>query len=135
MAKIARTLWRATIKFVDDGGSAIASNVALSLLLSLFPFLMLVSSLVRIWGSPAVVDEVFNLVLEHWPADSEKAIAEQVKIIVAQQPSEFFSISTIVALVLATNGIENARDGLNRAYRVTETRPFRWRRLQGAVEI
>ncbi len=135
MAKIARTLWRATIKFVDDGGSAIASNVALSLLLSLFPFLMLVSSLVRIWGSPAVVDEVFNLVLEHWPADSEKAIAEQVKIIVAQQPSEFFSISTIVALVLATNGIENARDGLNRAYRVTETRPFWWRRLQGAVFV
>lgn len=135
MVQIAKTLWRATVKFVDDGGSAIASNVALSLLLSLFPFLMLVMSLVRIWGSPALVDEVFNLVLEHWPADSEKAIAEQIKIMVAQQPNEFFSISTFIALILATNGIENARDGLNRAYRVTETRPFWWRRLQGAVFV
>jgi uncharacterized BrkB/YihY/UPF0761 family membrane protein len=121
MVQIAKTLWRATVKFIDDGGSAIASNVALSLLLSLFPFLMLVTSLVRIWGSPALVDEVFNLVLEHWPADSEKAITDQIKIMVAQRPNEFFSIGTFVALVLATNGIENARDGLNRAYRVTET--------------
>ncbi|MEO1161930.1 MAG: YihY/virulence factor BrkB family protein, partial [Pseudomonadota bacterium] len=54
---------------------------------------------------------------------------------VAQTPNEFFSVSTLVALVLATNGIENARDGLNRAYRVTETRPFWWRRLQGAVFV
>ncbi len=135
MVQTAKTLWRATIKFVDDGGSAIASNVALSLLLSLFPFLMLVASLVRIWGNPELVDEIFNLVLEHWPADSEKAIAEQIKVMVALQPNEFFSVSTVVALVLATNGIENARDGLNRAYRVAETRPFWWRRLQGAVFI
>lgn len=92
MVKIAKTLWRATVKFADNGGAAIASNVALSLLLSLFPFLMLVTSLVRIWGSPAVVDEVFNLVLEHWPADSEKAIAEQIKIIIAQQPERTRSI-------------------------------------------
>lgn len=135
MVQIARTLWRATVKFVDDGGSAIASNVALSLLLSLFPFLMLVASLVRIWGSPALVDEVFNLVLGHWPANAENAISEQVKVMVAQQPNEFFSITTFVALVLATNGIENARDGLNRAYRVIETRPFWWRRLQGAMFV
>jgi membrane protein len=135
MVQTAKTLWRATIKFVDDGGSAIASNVALSLLLSLFPFLMLVASLVRIWGNPELVDEIFNLVLEHWPADSEKAIAEQIKVMVALQPNEFFSVGTVVALVLATNGIENARDGLNRAYRVAETRPFWWRRLQGAVFI
>jgi len=135
MVKIATTIWRATIKFVDDGGAAIASNVALSLLLSLFPFLMLVTSLVRIWGSPELVDEVFNLVLGHWPADSDKAIADQVKVIIAQKPNEFFSVSTFVALVLATNGIENARDGLNRAYRVTETRPFWWRRLQSAMFV
>ncbi len=135
MAQFAKTLWRATIKFVDDGGSAIASNVALSLLLSLFPFLMLVASLVRIWGNPELIDEVFKLVLEHWPADSEKAIAEQIKVMVALQPNEFFSIGTVVVLVLATNGIENARDGLNRAYRVVETRPFWWRRLQGAMFV
>ncbi len=135
MAQLAKTLWRATIKFVDDGGSAIASNVALSLLLSLFPFLMLVASLVRVWGNPELIDEIFKLVLEHWPADSEQAISEQIRIMVALQPNEFFSIGTVVALVLATNGIENARDGLNRAYRVVETRPFWWRRLQGAMFV
>lgn len=130
MLNIFKIFWRAALKFMDDGGTAIASNVALSLLLSLFPFLMLVASLLRIWGDTALVDEVFNLVLGYWPADAARPIAEQMKIIVNQRAVEFFSISTFIGLFLATNGIESARDGLNRAYKTTESRPFLWRRLQ-----
>ena len=55
MPHIIKVFWRAVQKFMDDGGTAIASNVALSLLLSLFPFLMLVASLLRIWGDTALL--------------------------------------------------------------------------------
>ena len=96
---------------------------------------MLVGSLIRIWGDTALVDEVFNLVLGYWPADAAKPIAEQIKIIVNQRAVEFFSISTFVGLFLATNGIESARDGLNRAYKTTESRPFLWRRLQSVFFV
>ena len=135
MTRIGRVLWKAVIKLTYDGGLAVASNIALSLLLSLFPFLMLIASLVRLYGEPALADEVVDLVLGHWPGDSAKPIAEQVRILLSQSPGEFFSISTGIALVLATNGIESARDGLNRAYRTVETRSFFWRRLQGAVFV
>ena len=135
MPHILKVFWRAVLKFVDDGGTAIASNVALSLLLSLFPFLMLVASLLRIWGDTALVDEVFNLVLGYWPADAARPIAEQMKIIVNQRAVEFFSVSTFIGLFLATNGIESARDGLNRAYKTTENRPFLWRRLQSVFFV
>ncbi len=135
MIWIAKTFWQAIVKLNNDGGLAIASNVALSLLLSLFPFLMLIASLVRLWGDPALADEVVNLVFNHWPADAAAPIANQIKIIISQSPGEFFSIGTLVALVLATNGVENARDGLNRAYKVVETRSFVWRRLQGALFV
>ncbi|MEP1442225.1 MAG: YihY/virulence factor BrkB family protein [Hyphomicrobiales bacterium] len=135
MPHFLKTLWRAMQKFNDDGGTAIASNVALSLLLSLFPFLMLVASLLRIWGDTALVDEVFNLVLGYWPADAARPLAEQIKIIVNQRAVEFFSVSTFIGLFLATNGIESARDGLNRAYKITENRPFLWRRLQSVLFV
>lgn len=127
--------WRAAVKLVNDGGMAIASNVALSLLLSLFPFLMLIAALVRLYGDPSLADEVVDLVLGHWPGDSAKPIARTVETLLRQPPGEFFSFGTVVALILATNGVENARDGLNRAYKVTETRSFFWRRLQGALFV
>ncbi|MEP5181624.1 MAG: YihY/virulence factor BrkB family protein [Rhizobiaceae bacterium] len=129
------SFYRATVKLIDDGGLAIASNVALSLLLSLFPFLMLIASLVRLYGDPSMAEQIVFLMLGSWPGDSAAAITEQVRVLLSENPGEFFSISTLVALVLATNGIESARDGLNRAYKVTERRSFLWRRLQGVIFV
>lgn len=133
--EVFKALWRAVQRLNDDGGLAIASNIALSLLLSLFPFLMLIAAIVRLYGDPNLADEVVNLLLGHWPADSAKPIADQVRILLSQSPSEFFSFSTLIVLALATNGVESARDGLNRAYKFTETRSFFWRRLQGAFFV
>ncbi len=129
------SFYRAIVKLIDDGGLAIASNVALSLLLSLFPFLMLIASLVRLYGDPSMAQQIVFLVLGSWPGDSADAITEQVRVLLSQNPGEFFSFSTLVALMLATNGIESARDGLNRAYKVSERRSFLWRRIQGAVFV
>ena len=130
-----KTFWQAGVKLVYDGGLSNASNIALSLLLSLFPFLMLIAALVRLWGDPALAKEVVDLVLGHWPAGSSEAILRQVNVILAQSSGEFFSLSTLIALVIATNGVESARDGLNRAYRIVESRSFIRRRLQGAVFV
>ena len=129
------SFYRASVKLVYDGGLAIASNVALSLLLALFPFLMLIASLVRLYGDPSMAQQIVVLVLGSWPGESADAITEQVRVLLSESPGEFFSISTLVALVLATNGIESARDGLNRAYKVTEKRSFLWRRLQGGAFV
>ena len=68
------SFYRATVKLVDDGGLAIASNVALSLLLALFPFLMLIASLVRLYGDPSMAQQIVVLILGSWPGDSADAI-------------------------------------------------------------
>ena len=132
---VVRAAWEAIVKLVNDGGMAIASNVALSLLLSLFPFLMLIASLVRFYGDPALAEEVVDLLLGHWPGDAAAPITRTVETLLDQPAGEFFSVGTIIALVLASNGVENARDGLNRAYKVKETRSFLWRRLQGVLFV
>ena len=103
LSRLARAFWLSCVKLVDDGGVVIASNVALSLLLSIFPFLMLIASLVRLYGSPELAQQVVDLVLGHWPADSAKPIADQVAILLAQSPTEFFSFSTLIVLILAAN--------------------------------
>ena len=130
-----RALWRAGVKLSFDSGLVIASNVALSLLLSLFPFLMLVASLVRYFGGAELTEDVVGLVLNTWPDGSAEAVSEAVRRAIANDGSSFFSYSTIIALILASNGVENARDGLNRAYRIPETRSFLWRRVQALVVV
>ena len=135
LKQVSLSFYRATLKLINDGGLAIASNVALSPLLSLFPFLMLIASLVRLYGDPSMAQQIVFLLLGSWPGDSAQAITQQVEVLLSQSPGEFFSVSTLIALILATNGIESARDGLNRAYKVVERRSFVWRRLQGALFV
>ena len=130
-----RAAWRAGEKLTYDGGLAIASNVALSLLLSLFPFLMLVAGLVRYFGGAELTESVVAIALDTWPAGSAEAVSQAIRRAIANDGSSFFSYSTIIALILASNGVENARDGLNRAYKVIETRSFLWRRVQAVVVV
>ncbi len=135
MTAIFSIFWNAINRLTNDGGLANAGNIALSLLLSLFPFMLLIATLANIWGDPKLLESVLELVFNHWPAGSAKPIAEQVKIVLGQASGELFSITTAVALILATNGVESARDGLNRAYKLTENRNFLWRRLQGCLFV
>jgi len=135
LIRLIRIFWNAVLKLTYEGGLAIASNVAVSLLLALFPFLMLIAALVRLYGDPSIAQQVVTLLLGNWPGDAERPIVTALEGVLAQNPGEFFSIPTVIALVLATNGVESARDGLNRAYKVTERRSFLWRRVQGTVFI
>ena len=132
MRAIFDIFWNAVERLIYDGGLANAGNIALSLLLSLFPFMMLIAVFADIWGDPKLLGEVLELIFSHWPAGSAAPIAEQIKVVLSKSGSELFSFSTAVALLLATNGVESARDGLNRAYRLKESRSFLIRRVQGA---
>lgn len=135
MKDIFKIFWNATNRLVYDGGLANAASVALSLLLSLFPFLLVIAILADIWGDPKLLEQIIQLVFSHWPAGTAAPIASQIKIVLGQARGEIFSFGTLIALVLATNGVESLRDGLNRAYKFIETRSFFVRRVQGTFFI
>lgn len=128
-------LWDSVMRLISDGGLANAGNIALSLLLSLFPFMILLASFADLWGDPKLLEEILILLFDHWPAGSAGPIADQIKIVLTQARGELFTIGNVIALILATNGIESARDGLNRAYQFEESRNFFVRRLQGSAFV
>ncbi len=135
MLEILSIFWNAINRLTNDGGLANAGNIALSLLLAIFPFMLLIATLANIWGDPKLLESVLQLVFNHWPAGSAKPIAEQVKVVLGQASGKLFSFTTLIALVLATNGVESARDGLNRAYKLIENRSFLYRRVQGSAFV
>jgi membrane protein len=53
--------------FLADDGWAISSHIALSTLMAMFPFLIVITSLAGFFGSKELADEAAALMLQTWP--------------------------------------------------------------------
>lgn len=122
LATMKRVLGDALGHFNDDDGWAIASHLALSALLALFPFLIFATSLASFLGAKAFADTAVHLVFDTWPDAIAAPIAREVTNVLTVQRGDFLTIGILVAAFFASNGIEALRVALNRAYRVVETR-------------
>ncbi len=116
--------------FLADDGWAIASHIALSALMALFPFLIVITSLAGFFGSRELADQAAALMLETWPAQVADALANEIHNVLTQTRGGVLTIGVVLALYFASNGVESLRVGLNRAYRVPEQRSWYWLRLE-----
>jgi membrane protein len=116
--------------FDADDGWSMASHLALSALMALFPFLIFATALASFLGASAFAETAVHLVFDTWPQEIAEPIAREVFNVLTIQRGDFLTVSVIAAALFASNGIEALRVSLNRAYRVTETRSFVYRRLQ-----
>ena len=117
--------------FNTADGWAIASHIALSILLALFPFLILVTSLAAsFFGSTELADEVARLLLDTWPDEVAGPIAKEVRVVLTTTRGDLLTISVALAIFFASSGIESLRIGLNRAYGMVERRNWFLLRLE-----
>src|SRR5262249_25243862 len=119
--------WR---HFSTDDGWALASHVALSGILALFPFLIFATTLASFLGASAFTETAVHIVFDTWPDVIAKPIAQEVRNVLNVQRSGLLTISVIAAAYFASNGIEALRVALNRAYQVIDTRSIIYCRLQ-----
>jgi membrane protein len=122
LAVTKRILGDALGHFNNDDGWAIASHLALSALLALFPFLIFATSLASFLGAEAFADTAVHLVFDTWPDEIAEPIAREVTSVLTIPRGDVLTFGALIAAYFASNGIEALRVGLNRAYRVIETR-------------
>jgi membrane protein len=130
-----RSLYRVTYEaydlFVEDDGWAIASHIALSMLMALFPFLILVTALTGfLFGSKELADEAARILLEAWPAEVAKPIAADLHSVLTRARGDLLTVGAALSVYFASSGVESLRIGLNRAYNGKETRPWWLLRLE-----
>ena len=125
-----RIVYDAFAAFIRDDGWAIASHIALSLLMSLFPFLIFVTALTGFLGTQNLSDQVALLLLEAWPEEVSGPIVSEIENVLTTSHSGLLTIGAALALYFSTNGIESLRIGLNRAYGVVEMRSWWLLRLE-----
>ena len=135
LAVTKRVLGDAIGHFNNDDGWAIASHLALSALLALFPFLIFATSLASFLGAQAFADTAVHLVFDTWPDEIAGPIAQEVTNVLTVQRGDVLTVGILIAAYFASNGVEALRVGLNRAYRVIDTRSIFWLRAQSLAFV
>jgi membrane protein len=116
--------------FLADDGWAIASHIALSTLMALFPFLIVLASLAGFFGSKGLADQAVGLMLEVWPDQVAGTLSSQIHDVLTTTRGDALTIGLVLAVYFASNGVESLRVALNRAYAVIEPRRWYWLRLE-----
>jgi len=125
-----RVVLDAFYHFNADDGWAIASHIALSVLMAMFPFLIVVVALAGFIGSADLADEVARLIIAAWPREVADPIAAQIQRVLTTARGDVLTAGSVLAVYFAASGIESLRIGLNRAYGLNEGRSWWLLRLE-----
>jgi membrane protein len=128
-------LYDAIMRFSGDDGWAISSHIALSILTSMFPFLIFVTALAGFIGSQNLADEAVRILFQTWPQDVAAPLAAEVHNVLTRAHGGLLTISIVLAIYFSASGVEALRIGLNRAYGVVEARPWWLLRLESIAYV
>jgi membrane protein len=130
LGRLISILWSAGEKFLADDGWAIASYIGLTLLTSLFPFLIFVAAMAGFLGSAELAKEAARLVFAEWPDVVARPISQEVSNVLTAPRGGLLTLGVVLSSYFASSAIEALRVGLNRAYGLVEKRPWWLLRLQ-----
>jgi membrane protein len=117
--------------FLADDGWAIASHIALSTLMAMFPFLIVVTALAGFFfGSKQLADEAARILLEAWPKEVAAPIAFDISGVLTEMRTGVLTFGVLFALYFSSSGVESLRIALNRAYDMKEPRSWWLLRLE-----
>lgn len=126
--------WRFAIdvlyRFSNHDGWAIASHVALSTLLALFPFLIFVTAFASFAGTADVAEEVVDLAFEGWPSDVAEPLTREVTRVLTGRRGDLLTIGVLLTVWISSTAVEALRTALVRAYGVLDPRPWWLTRIQ-----
>ena len=130
LRRIRAVILDAVTHFNNDDGWAMASHVALSILMALFPFMIFGTALASFLGAHAYAETASHLIFDTWPESIAAPISREVINVLTIERGGLLTLSVIAAAFFSANGVEALRVSLNRAYRMTETRAWYVTRAQ-----
>jgi membrane protein len=113
-------------EFQRDDALGLAAQLAYFLILALFPFILVLVSLMGTFGSPELASEVLAYFRQVMPQQVYELIEKYTSdIISGHRPAPYlFSFGILFTLWSASGAFAALINALNRAYDVQETRPF-----------
>jgi membrane protein len=135
LRRILAIVLRAYDLFNGTDGWAIASHVALSAILALFPFLIFLTAVAAFFDLSELADTVVELIFDSVPETIAGPIAREVESVLTVPRGDALTFGVALAIWFASSGVEALRVGLNRAYGCVESRSFVILRLESIVFV
>jgi len=131
----ARIFRISVIDTIRHDGIEHAGYLAFLSILSLFPSLIFLISIVGFFGASEAGIAIVNKILLSAPSEISSALAPRVHEITSGPEQSFLTIAIIGVIWTASSSVEGCRTILNRAYRVAFPPPYVLRRLISIAEF
>ncbi|MBU6339642.1 MAG: YihY/virulence factor BrkB family protein [Rickettsiales bacterium] len=125
----------AIIDTVKQDGIEHGGYLAFLTLLSFFPFLIFIFTIIGLFGASETGVKLIYSIISTAPKEVVEALTPRFQEIVSGPPQSFLTIAIIGVIWTASSLVEGYRTILNRAYRVHFPPPYVWRRLISFVEF
>jgi len=135
MFRLMNLAYAAYLKFETEDGWPIASHISLSVLTSVFPFLIFVGAVAGFFGTPDIADKAAELLFDAWPPDIARPIAAEIHRVLTTPRGGLLTIGGLLSLYFSASGVEALRTGLNRAYALRDARPWWLLRLEAILFV
>lgn len=113
-------------RFVDNGATNRAAELAYYFLFALFPFIAFAVTLAAYLPTKGAIDDLMTRLDPVIPEQAEQIIRAQLTALASQQRPHFLTFGLGLAVWSASRGIDALRTSLNRSYGVKESRSW-WR--------
>jgi membrane protein len=130
-----RLFYRASLDTIQQDGVEHAGYLAFLSILSLFPFLIFLFSVIGYFGASEQGIEIINALFSSAPKEMKEALSPRIQEIISGPPQSFLTIAIIGIIWTASSAVEGCRTILNRAYRVYSPPPYLWRRMFSILEF
>ncbi|WP_455477860.1 YihY/virulence factor BrkB family protein [Bartonella sp. B10] len=125
----------ATSHYFRGHGNVFASHVALSGLLSFFPFVIFGTSLAGFLGVFTYTPQKVESFMQLLPAAIAEPLSQEIINVLTIQRGGILTLSVVGAAYFASNGVEALRTALNHAYRVVDNRSLFFCRFQSLLFV
>src|SRR5260221_2805390 len=105
-------------KFLSDDGWAIASHIALSALMALFPFLIVITALAGFFGSKELADQAATLMFDAWPHRVADTLSGEIHDVLTNARGDILTLGAVLAGDFASHRPEALPGWPYRAYRI-----------------
>ncbi len=125
----------AVVDTIRHDGIEHAGYLAFLSILSLFPSLIFLITIVGFFGASDAGTHVINVIISSTPKEIGEALAPRINEITSGPEQSFLTIAIIGVIWTASSSVEGCRTILNRAYRVAFPPPYVLRRLISILEF
>ncbi|HVV93938.1 MAG TPA: YihY/virulence factor BrkB family protein [Hyphomicrobiales bacterium] len=122
-------------RFGRHYGWAMASHIALSVLLAVFPFLIVVVALTSFLSTPEAASQVVRLAFENWPPAVAETFSSQLTQVLHNQSGGLLTFGIVLLIWSSSSGVEALRLALDSAYGTQEARSWWLLRLESLAFV